>query len=233
MFIRGSGAKQRACEAGTDGNGWWRWMIKYFEAACIGALCGVAALLLAYGGPDRRGGKLLLRLMRYHVLSVRSFTVPAFCGVLLGCYGMWLCGGFDADFAEKILLWTCLLAASIMDCKRKTIHLNLLALFAVIEVCFLAACYGVASLINGALGALIGTALLGVPFLLKRDSVGVGDILMATICGLFAGGVSIVYLLARSLTLMAIWSIIQLVRKKATSQSKLPLAPFLLAGALL
>ena len=59
------------------------------------------------------------------------------------------------------------------------------------------------------------------------------DILLLAVTGFGAGFPGVIYVLARSLLALAAVSIIQLLRKKLDIHSEMPLAPFLLFGALI
>lgn len=75
-------------------------------------------------------------------------------------------------------------------------------------------------------------AVLGLIFLLRREAIGMGDIKLLLVCGMYAGGSCAGFLL-RGLILAFFFSIGLLLLKKATAKSELPFVPFLLAGALL
>ena len=59
------------------------------------------------------------------------------------------------------------------------------------------------------------------------------SVLLLAVCGLAAGFPGVIYVLARGLAAMALVSVVQLARKKVTVHSEMPLAPFLLFGALI
>ena len=69
--------------------------------------------------------------------------------------------------------------------------------------------------------------------LLRPAAIGRGDVLLLAACGLGAGFPGIIYVLTRGLGAMAVVSVVQLLRRKVTIRSELPLAPFLLFGALI
>ena len=119
------------------------------------------------------------------------------------------------------------------DIRHRALHLDVMCFFAVLGIGMCLLDGGLPSLLSGFLGAVVGALLLGVPYLLRRDSVGVGDILLLANAGLYCGSTGVLLLLLRALMLLAVVSLVQLMRKNATRKSQMLLAPYLLISSLL
>lgn len=204
-------------------------MLDYGLGALCGAALGFGAAFFAQGGLlDRR---LFLRLCRMPGRWHRQRWLLAGLGALLGVYIVWVQEGFGRGAAGLLLLTGLLLAASVTDLRRHQIHTDCLAVYAVLL--FVWQCTGgLWSLLNGALGAALGLAALGIPRLVRPAAVGGGDVLLLAVCGLAAGFPGVVYLMFRGMVVLALVGVVQLALRRADRKSTLPLAPFLLLGAL-
>ncbi len=203
----------------------------YVTGALIGAVCGVCALLLACMGSS--GLRRLCRVLRRGILKPRLFGMTAVVGAAIGFWNVLLCGSVNVSYFGTQTLCVCLMAAALTDLRRHAIYLPPLALFGVLGAVYQLVSGGWVSLVEGVVGAFCGAALLGIPYLLRREAVGVGDVALLGVCGMWLGFPAVVYLLARSLLLLGAVGVVKLLRKKATRDSEIPLAPFLLIGALL
>ena len=86
---------------------------------------------------------------------------------------------------------------------------------------------------EGAIGFLIGGISLGVPFLIKREWIGLGDVLAVAVCGIILGFFGITQFLIRTFAFIVVYSIVLMIRKKASLKTELPFAPFLLIAAVI
>ena len=189
----------------------------YMAGALLGGANGLLSAAMAWG-----------REVRQHRLSF-----PAGLGGLFGLYEVWLFGGLGPDFWLLWLLWGCLLSASLTDLTKREIIPQAMAAYAgAMALCHLTQ-LSVSLFVNALLGAAAGAVILALPRLLRPGSVGRGDVLLLAITGFGAGFPGVIYVLSRSLAALAIVSIVQLLRKKLTIQSEMPLAPFLLFGVLI
>ena len=188
---------------------------------CLGALLGGANGLLSAVMAWGRGG-------RQH-----RFYIPAAAGGLFGLYEMWLFGDLGQGFWTLLLLWGCLLSASLTDLTKREILPWPMAAYAGLLAIVHLTRLSLPLFLNALLGAAAGAVILGLPRLVRPDAVGRGDILLLAVTGFGAGFPGVIYVLARSLLALAAVSIIQLLRKKLDIHSEMPLAPFLLFGALI
>lgn len=79
---------------------------------------------------------------------------------------------------------------------------------------------------------LVYMVVFGVILLLRREALGLGDMKLLLLCGIYAGSVSM-GILIRGMVMAFFLSVGLLLLKKVTPKSGLPFVPFLLLGALL
>ncbi|MBS6194840.1 MAG: prepilin peptidase [Clostridiales bacterium] len=92
---------------------------------------------------------------------------------------------------------------------------------------------GLSILISSALGAVIGGGMFLLCFFLTRGGMGMGDVKLFTIIGYFVGSGVIMPIVFFTVMISALYSIIQLIRKKTKLKDEIPFAPFALAGMIL
>lgn len=208
-------------------------MTGYLIGALAGALLGGVSVFAAFGGVTHRW--LFLRLCRRKGKWKRVWLVMALVSVAVGVYGAWLFGAPSADFFSFALLGCYLLAMAVTDLRGRYIPDDATVVFALAALAFRLTLGPpvTAHLLNGLIGALAGGILLGLPHLLRKDEVGLGDVKLVAAVGLMVGFPSVLYMLMRALLFMALFSVIQLLRKKAALKTQVPLAPFLFLGALI
>lgn len=208
-------------------------MTGYLIGALVGTLLGGVSVFAAFGGVTHR--RLFLRLCRRKGKWKRVWLVMVLVSVAVGAYGAWLFGAPSADFFSFALLGCYLLAMAVTDLRGRYIPDDATVAFALVALAFRLTLGPpvAAHLLNGLIGALAGGILLGLPHLLRKDEVGLGDVKLVAAVGLMVGFPSVIYLLMRALLFMALFSVIQLLRKKAALKTQVPLAPFLFLGALI
>ena len=89
------------------------------------------------------------------------------------------------------------------------------------------------SLISAGSGFLTGLVIFFLAYLLSRKSIGMGDVKLAAVLGTYLGSALIWWDFAICLALAAVYSVIQLLRKKLTMKDSIPLAPFFSIGTIL
>lgn len=208
-------------------------MTRYLSAIFIGLVLAPVSIFFAFGGISNR--KLFFRLLHRKGRWRRVWLVMVLVSVAVGVYGAWLFGAPNADFFSFALLGCYLLAMAVTDLRGRYIPDDATVVFALVALAFRLTLGPpvAAHLLNGLIGALAGGILLGLPHLLRKDEVGLGDVKLVAAVGLMVGFPSVIYLLMRALLFMALFSVIQLLRKKAALKTQVPLAPFLFLGALI
>lgn len=203
----------------------------YWIGALTGAGLGLVSIFFAFGGVV--GRKLFLRLLRRRGRWWRVWAGMFLFSIAAGVYGAWLFPVPGRDFFSFALLNCCLLAMSESDLRGRRIPDDATGCFAVGFLLFQASAADLPTFLNALLGAALGGVLLGLPHLLRKNDVGLGDVKLLAVCGLMTGFPAILYVLIRALVLMALYSLIQLARKKVKLTSQIPMVPFLFLGALL
>lgn len=182
----------------------------------LGNMWGYKNILSEF--PKHKMGRYLL----YFVLSY----------LLIGIYAFYLLR-FGYDYVALTALISYLITIVPEDVKVHKISGVTTLIFAVIFVVLRLITRDIYELADGATGFIFGGISLGIPFLIKREWIGVGDILTVAVCGIILGFFGIVQFLIRTFVFIVIYSVILLIRKKASMKSELPFAPFLLIAAII
>lgn len=93
--------------------------------------------------------------------------------------------------------------------------------------------YGMSILISAAMGMLMSALVFGLCYLLSRGGMGAGDVKLMIVLGLYVGGSVIMQIMILSVIASAIYSIVNLIRKKTSLKAEIPFAPFVLIGTIL
>lgn len=206
-------------------------MTQHLIGGLIGAFLAPISVFFAFGGLANR--KLFLRLLlrkgRWHKVWVWMVLISVFVGI----YGAQLFPIPSRDFFTFAFLNCYLLSMSVTDLRGQYIPDDATGVFALIFFIFQLSSLQLTLILNSLLGAVTGGITLGLPYLLRKHDVGLGDVKLLAVCGLMTGFPAIFYILARALFFMALYSIVQLIRKKLALHSQVPLVPFLFLGALI
>lgn len=208
-------------------------LLNYLLGAVLGLICGAIAAFFTQGGLGKRQRKLFLRLLHKNGKIQRQRLLCLTVGMLLGVTGVWVCDGINRSFAGFISVMSCLLHASLTDLRKREIHLDAMLFYALVILFYQLSAADWSVLLASLIGCVVGAVLLGVPYLLRKDCVGAGDIALLAVCGLYYGARGVIALLLRALILLAVVAVVQLLRKRATKESELPIAPFLFFSALI
>lgn len=82
-------------------------------------------------------------------------------------------------------------------------------------------------------GLLMGLILFLLAYFLSRKSIGLGDVKLAAVLGWYLGMALIWWDLVAGLVLAALYSVVQLARRKLNMKDSIPLVPFLATGTIL
>ena len=156
-------------------------------------------------------------------------------GIPLLCLNLFFYGN-DLEYTVKLLFcYELLVAAGIIDFRTRVIPNRLLLAGLVCWVIFTAVetAMGfrfVALLRDGFLGLLLGGGIFLLCSLLTRGGMGMGDVKLFGLLGLYLGWTGIFDLIFLSVMLVAAFGIVMLLRQKLDRRSQAPIGPFALAG---
>ena len=92
---------------------------------------------------------------------------------------------------------------------------------------------GLSVAISSLLGSLIGGGMFLLCYFLTKGGIGMGDVKLFFVIGYFLGGGVIMSCVALTAFAAAIFSIVQLIRKKTKLKDEMPFAPFVLIGLII
>ena len=167
---------------------------------------------------QRITGKDLIQLLLITVLSIYAKLVFGFPSLTYSGYLL---------FAGML----CLLSR--VDLEERIVPDSILIRWGIFIAIYIAAVGEMSFFLNRLIGALAVGLITGGFYLLRRDSIGLGDIKLLMVCGLMKGFPGIISYLFRCLILGLIYAVIILVRKKGDMKTEIPFVPFLFLGALL
>lgn len=104
-------------------------------------------------------------------------------------------------------------------------------LFVVECVCYTS--YALAMLISILLGGVLGGGLFFICYLITKGGVGMGDVKLFLVVGFYLGSRGIMAVIVTTVFSSAIYSIVQLIRKKAKLKDEIAFAPFVWIGLVL
>lgn len=146
--------------------------------------------------------------------------------------------GVSRAFRYDLLL-AALAVIAWIDRRSKRIPNSILLAMILIRLIFLALEWilypdmGLAMLISSVMGALIGGGLFLLCYFLTRGGIGMGDVKLFAVVGLYVGSGVIMTVVFLSVVASAVYSIIQLLRKKTKLKDEIPFAPFIWIGLIL
>lgn len=196
--------------------------------ACALVLSGLSAFFALGGVAEKQ--EILHRAKQPE--GKKLLVVIGAAELCIGLYGAWLFG-IGYDWMAFFALASYLLAITPEDIRQHTVADAAALCFGVLFLLLRISRFQPVELIDALLGAAVGAVLLGLPYLIRRSSIGLGDVKVLTACGLILGPIGVVTFLMRAFIAIFVYSLIQLIRKKVTLHSETPFAPFLLLAALI
>lgn len=205
----------------------------------LGALLLTAAYYIALDYIDRARDVGLERRGKWIVSKfVWLIGASGFCMLLWFGYQVLWRMPFPASLMQYVLLWG-LSVAAVTDYKKyfipnRVLLIMLLLWAAIVGICvILAAEYGLGLLFQSMIGGVMGGLIFLLCYLLSGRQLGVGDVKLSFVMGLYLTGQRIVGAIFYGIVLCLMYSVIQLLRKKIGLKDGVPLAPFLYGGVLI
>lgn len=202
----------------------------YVFGITTGLACGIAAALLtAKGEAAHLGG---MKQVFADKKELRAMLVVLAVCCVIGAYAVML-HGYGENAIKLIVIGSYLSSVTVNDMKRREIPDLTTIVFSLLFIAVIWWFDGPSGLLAGAIGAAVPAVLLLVAMLIKKNSVGLGDIKMVAACGLICGFPGVFFVMFRAALAILVYSLIMLIFKKLKLKSELPFAPFLLFGALI
>lgn len=202
----------------------------YVFGIATGLACGIAAALLtAKGEAAHQGG---MKQVFADKKELRAMLVVLAVCCVIGAYAVML-HGYGENAIKLIVIGSYLSSVTVNDVKRREIPDLTMIVFSLLFIAVIWWFDGPSGLLAGAIGAAVPAVLLLVAMLIKKNSVGLGDIKMVAACGLICGFPGVFFVMFRAALAILVYSLIMLIFKKLKLKSELPFAPFLLFGALI
>lgn len=171
-----------------------------------------------------------------HKIMLAVVLLCYFAAAAAGLYVQSKTGVRCSAVAQNVLLWDGVLCAAIIDFQVKKIPNKLLLVlfalrcgFLLWEIFYLKSTLR-STILLSLVGMALGGGIIGVCKLIKRGSIGTGDLKMFGLLGFYFGAVGIIQIMIFSLFFSAIFCIGLLIFKKAKSNVSVPMAPFILIG---
>lgn len=160
----------------------------------------------------------------------------------LVCVEFFLFGRYGYHWTKMvryILLSVFMTALGLIDSRERVVPNRILlcmlvlrgALLAAEMICFSA--YAKEILLSAVGGMAIGLLIFLMAYFFSRKGIGMGDVKLAGVLGLYLGAALIWTDILLSLILAAVYSIVQLLRKKLKAKDSIPLVPFFSIGTIL
>lgn len=202
----------------------------YMKAGIVGLLIGIWDLALMWLSQKKEG---ILFFEKEHSRIQKTFLLVLAGMVGIGVWLIWLLEKWDNTIRVELLLCGYLLPLAISDYRYRllpdTFHIGYGVIFLIYKLLF-ADFYG---WINGGIAAILILAILGFVHLIKKEQFGLGDLKVLSTCAFLVGMPGILYLFFRGLVAAALFSLIQLIRKRIDLKTEFPFIPFLLIGVLI
>lgn len=93
--------------------------------------------------------------------------------------------------------------------------------------------YGLGIVFSSLLGFLIGAAVFGICYIVSRGGLGAGDVKLMAVLGFYLGGSMLISTMVLAVFCSALYSIVNLIRKKTSLKAEIPFAPFVMMGTVL
>ena len=162
--------------------------------------------------------------------------------VILGLAGLFLWWNYGYHWLKMIrylVLIIFLVPIAAIDFEKRIVPNKLLLAMTGIRVVLLVGdmlaypAYRWELLVSAFAGMTIGFLVFLLAYFLSRKSIGLGDVKLIAVIGLYLGSSLIWSAMVGGLLLSGIYSCIQLIRKKVSMKDAIPLAPFLSAGTII
>jgi len=202
---------------------------KYIIAIIVGILTGILSCFFAQGGISRY--KLFIRLTKAKGKWHRYRAIIILSHVALSIYGLYLYD-ISVTFFEFMLTCSYLIAMTSTDIRNRQVPDDATIFYAVVFTLLKVSTLDIYVILNSAIAVIAAAILPFIAYLVKRDSIGFGDIKLIACISIAIGFPNIIFVLAKGFFAGGIYAAYMLFRKKVKRDTELPMVPFILIGAI-
>lgn len=136
------------------------------------------------------------------------------------------------DYLAFIMLLSFLLSITFEDIKTNLMDNRVILFYFILFLIYRIIFLDLSIFLEGVLGFVLSFVLLIIPYLIKRDSIGFGDIEAISACGMIIGFPNIFHFLFKTFLFVFIYGLYLMITKKKENMKEIPLAPFLLLATI-
>lgn len=136
------------------------------------------------------------------------------------------------DYVAQTMLLSFLLSITFEDIKTNLMDNRVILFYFILFLIYRIIFLDLSIFLEGVLGFALSFVLLIIPYLIKRDSIGFGDIEAISACGMIIGFPNIFHFLFKTFLFVFIYGLYLMITKKKENMKEIPLAPFLLLATI-
>lgn len=136
------------------------------------------------------------------------------------------------DYLAFIMLLSFLLSITFEDIKTNLMDNRVILFYFILFLIYRIIFLDLSIFLEGVLGFVLSFVLLIIPYLIKRDLIGFGDIEAISACGMIIGFPNIFHFLFKTFLFVFIYGLYLMITKKKENMKEIPLAPFLLLATI-
>ena len=155
-----------------------------------------------------------------------------FTNILFYLLDYFLFKSLFTDYVAQTMLLSFLLSITFEDIKTNLMDNRVILFYFILFLIYRIIFLDLSIFLEGVLGFALSFVLLIIPYLIKRDSIGFGDIEAISACGMIIGFPNIFHFLFKTFLFVFIYGLYLMITKKKENMKEIPLAPFLLLATI-
>lgn len=155
-----------------------------------------------------------------------------FTNILFYLLDYFLFKSLFTDYVAQVMLLSFLLSITFEDIKTNLMDNRVILFYFILFLIYRIIFLDLSIFLEGVLGFALSFVLLIIPYLIKRDSIGFGDIEAISACGMIIGFPNIFHFLFKTFLFVFIYGLYLMITKKKENMKEIPLAPFLLLATI-
>jgi len=187
---------------------------KYIISIIIGTLIGILSCFFAQGGISNY--KLFIRLTKTRGRWHKYRAVIILSHIALSIYSLYLYD-ISITFIEFMLMSSYLIAMTATDIRNRQIPDDATIFYAIIFTLIKVSTFDMYVILNSFIAIIAATVLPLIAYLIKKDSIGFGDIKLIASISIAIGFPNIMFVLAKGFFVGGVYAAVMLFRKKVKS----------------